>query len=164
MNDFDKGFEFSARHAAAVPAGMDAMSWVNSVEAAIEELYSCDELLRPLQEQQGGADSLKGFLAEEWSFGTANVDAAVKEIDAEGIRLDSHDLGSADVAGRRSVPAQVPDRPEEHRAQARDDASRFIQQQRSRKDMRISLLTSGPSRRASRARPQTTCSTATWAA
>ncbi len=40
MNDFDKGFEFSARHAAAVPAGMDAMSWVNSVEAAIEELYS----------------------------------------------------------------------------------------------------------------------------
>ena len=40
MNDFDKGFEFSARHAAAVPAGMDATSWVNSVEAAIEELYS----------------------------------------------------------------------------------------------------------------------------
>lgn len=38
MNDFDKGFEFSARYAAAVPAGMDATSWVNSVEAAIEEL------------------------------------------------------------------------------------------------------------------------------
>ena len=81
MNDFDKGFEFSARHAAAVPAGMDAASWVNSVEAAIEELYS-----------------LKGFLAEEWAFGTANVDAAVKRVDAKGIRLDSHDLGSADVA------------------------------------------------------------------
>lgn len=43
-------------------------------------------------------DSLKGFLAEEWAFGTANVDASVKRVDAKGIRLDSHDLGSADVA------------------------------------------------------------------
>lgn len=40
MNDFDKGFEFSARHAVAVPCRVDAASWVNSVEAAIEELYS----------------------------------------------------------------------------------------------------------------------------
>lgn len=98
MNDFDKGFEFSARHAAAVPAGMDAASWVNSVEAAIEELYSAMNSYDHYKNSKAAQDSLKGFLAEEWAFGTANVDAAVKKVDAKGIRLDSHDLGSADVA------------------------------------------------------------------
>lgn len=98
MNDFDKGFEFSARHAAAVPAGMDATSWVNSVEAAIEELYSAMNSYDHYKNSRAAQDSLKGFLAEEWAFGTANVDAAVKRVDAKGIRLDSHDLGSADVA------------------------------------------------------------------
>ena len=98
MNDFDKGFEFSARHAAAVPAGMDAASWVNSVEAAIEELYSAMNSYDHYKNSKAAQDSLKGFLAEEWAFGTANVDAAVKRVDAKGIRLDSHDLGSADVA------------------------------------------------------------------
>lgn len=98
MNDFDKGFEFSARHAAAVPAGMDATSWVNSAEAAIEELYSAMNSYDHYKNSKAAQDSLKGFLAEEWAFGTANVDAAVKRVDAKGIRLDSHDLGSADVA------------------------------------------------------------------
>ena len=98
MNDFDKGFEFSARHAAAVPAGMDATSWVNSVEAAIEELYSAMNSYDHYKNSKVAQDSLKGFLAEEWAFGTANVDAAVKRVGAKGIRLDSHDLGSADVA------------------------------------------------------------------
>ena len=98
MNDFDKGFEFSARHATAVPAGMDATSWVNSVEAAIEELYSAMNSYDHYKNSKAAQDSLKGFLAEEWAFGTANVDAAVKRVDAKGIRLDSHDLGSADVA------------------------------------------------------------------
>ena len=76
MNDFDKGFEFSARHAAAVPAGMDAASWVNSVEAAIEELYSAMNSYDHYKNSKAAQDSLKGFLAEEWAFGTANVDAA----------------------------------------------------------------------------------------
>lgn len=98
MNDFDKGFEFSARHAAAVPAGMDATSWANSVEAAIEELYSAMNSYDHYKNSKVAQDSLKGFLAEEWALGTANVDAAVKRVDAKGIRLDSHDLGSADVA------------------------------------------------------------------
>lgn len=40
MSDFDKGYRFSASYAAAIPAGMDAAGWMNSVEAAIEELYS----------------------------------------------------------------------------------------------------------------------------
>ena len=97
MNDFDKGFEFSARYAAAVPAGMDATSWVNSVEAAIEELYSAMNSYDHYKNSKAAQDSLKGFLAEEWAFGTANVDAAIKRVDAKGIRLDSHDLGSADV-------------------------------------------------------------------
>lgn len=78
MNDFDKGFEFSARHAAAVPAGMDAASWVNSVEAAIEELYSAMNSYDHYKNSKAAQDSLKGFLAEEWAFGTANVDASVK--------------------------------------------------------------------------------------
>ena len=98
MNDFDKGFEFSARHAAAVPAGMDTANWVNSVEAAIEELYSAMNSYNHYKNSKAAQDSLKGFLAEEWAFGTANVDAAVKRVDAKGIRLDLHDLGSADVA------------------------------------------------------------------
>lgn len=54
MNDFDKGFEFSARHAAAVPAGMDAASWVNSVEAAIEELYSAMNSYDHYKNSKGG--------------------------------------------------------------------------------------------------------------
>ena len=69
MNDFDKGFEFSARHAAAVPAGMDATSWVNSVEAAIEELYSAMNSYDHYKNSKAAQDSLKGFLAEEWAFG-----------------------------------------------------------------------------------------------
>ena len=98
MNDFDKGFEFSARYTATVPAGMDVANWVNSVEAAIEELYSAMNSYDYYKNSKAAQDSLKGFLAEEWSFGTANVDAAVKRVDAKGIRLDSHGLGSADVA------------------------------------------------------------------
>ncbi len=77
---------------------MDAASWVNSVEAAIEELYSAMNSYDHYKNSKAAQDSLKGFLAEEWAFGTANVDAAVKRVDAKGIRLDSHDLGSADVA------------------------------------------------------------------
>lgn len=61
MNDFDKGFEFSARHAAAVPAGMDAASWVNSVEAAIEELYSAMNSYDHYKKQQGGAGLPQGI-------------------------------------------------------------------------------------------------------
>lgn len=98
MSDFDRGFEFSARYAAAVPAGMDAASWINSVDAAIEELYSAMNSYDHYKNSKAAQDSLKGFLAEEWAFGTANVDAAVKRAEAKGVRLDSHDLGSADVA------------------------------------------------------------------
>lgn len=60
MNDFDKGFEFSARHAAAVPAGMDATSWVNSVEAAIEELYSAMNSYDHYKNSRAAQDSLQG--------------------------------------------------------------------------------------------------------
>ena len=117
MNDFDKGFEFSARHAAAVPAGMDATSWVNSVETAIEELYSAMNSYDHYKNSKAAQDSLKGFLAEEWAFGTANVDAAAalsaalsvareiyRAIDyliAEGEIDDEHlkSLGTAACAG-----------------------------------------------------------------
>lgn len=61
MNDFDKGFEFSARHAAAVPAGMDAASWVNSVEAAIEELYSAMNSYDNYKNSKGGAGLPQGI-------------------------------------------------------------------------------------------------------
>lgn len=98
MNDFDQGYEFSVRYAAAVPAGMDAVRWINSVESAIEELYSAMNSYDHYRNSKAAQDSLKGFLAEVWAFGTANIDAAVKRVDARGVRLDSHDLGSADVA------------------------------------------------------------------
>lgn len=61
MNDFDKGFEFSARHAAAVPAGMDAASWVNSVEAAIEELYSAMNSYDHYKNSKAGRTPSRGF-------------------------------------------------------------------------------------------------------
>ena len=98
MGDFDKGYKFLASHAAAIPVGMDARNWIDSVEAAIEELYSAMNSYDHYKSSKAAQESLKGFLAEEWAFGTANVDAAVKRVDAEGVRLDSHALGSADVA------------------------------------------------------------------
>ena len=93
MSDFDKGYEFSASYAASIPAGMDAAGWIGSVEAAIEELYSAMNSYDHYKSSKAAQESLKGFLAEEWASGTANVDAAAK-----GVRLDSHALGSADVA------------------------------------------------------------------
>ena len=74
MNDFDKGFEFSARHAAAVPAGMDAASWVNSGGRHRGAVLR-DELYDHYKNSKAAQDSSRGFLAEEWAFGTANVDA-----------------------------------------------------------------------------------------
>ena len=68
------------------------------IQLVTEELYSAMNSYDHCKNSKAAQDSLKGFLAEEWAFGTANVDAAVKRVGAKGIRLDSHDLGSADVA------------------------------------------------------------------
>lgn len=98
MSDFEEGYGFAARYAAAAPAGMDSAEWLNAVEAAIEELYSAMNSYDHYKNTKAAQDSLKGFLAEEWAFGTANVDAAVKRVDAKAARVGSHDLGSADVS------------------------------------------------------------------
>ena len=98
MSDFDKGYKFLASYAAVIPAGMDAANWIDGVESAIEELYSAMNSYDHYTSSKAAQESLKGFLAEEWTVGTANIDAAVKRVGAKGVRLDSHALGSADVA------------------------------------------------------------------
>lgn len=97
MNDFDRGFEFVALNGLGAFFGNDSAKWINDVEGAIEELYSAMNSYDHYKNSAKAQESLKGFLAEEWASGTANVDAAVKRVPLEGRRLDSHDLGSADV-------------------------------------------------------------------
>ena len=97
MNDFDRGYEFAALNTLGVYYGSDSAKWINDVEGAIEKLYSAMNSYDHYKNSVQAQESLKGFLAEEWAFGTANIDAAVKRVSQEGSRLDSHDLGSADV-------------------------------------------------------------------
>ncbi len=98
MNDFDRGYEFVALNGLGVFFGTDSAKWINDVEGAIEELYSAMNSYDHYKNSARAQESLKGFLAEEWAFGTANIDAAVKRVTPKGSRLDSHDLGSADAA------------------------------------------------------------------
>ena len=98
MNDFDRGYEFVALNSIGLYYGKDSAKWINDVEGAIEELYSAMNSYDHYKNSAQAQESLKGFLAEEWGFGTANIDAAVKRVPLEGMRLDSHDLGSADIS------------------------------------------------------------------
>ncbi len=98
MNEFDRGYEFVALEGLGALRGMDSAEWINGVEAAIEELYSAMDSYDHYKNSARAQESLKGFLAEEWAYGTANIDAAVKRLPLNGKRLDSHALGSADVA------------------------------------------------------------------
>lgn len=97
MDDFERGYEFVALEILGVTQGMDSAKWINDVEGAVEELYAAMNAYDHYKASAAAQESLKGFLAEEWVVGTANVDAAVKRLPLEGARLDSHDLGSADV-------------------------------------------------------------------
>ncbi len=97
MDNFERGYEFIALEALGTIWGMDSAKWINDVEAAIEELYSAMNSYDHYKATAAAQESLKGFLAEEWTVGTANVDAAVKRLPLEGARLNSHDLGSADI-------------------------------------------------------------------
>lgn len=97
MSDFDRGYEFVLLNELGNYYGMDSARWINDVDAAIEELYSAMNSYDYYKNTAAAQESLKGFLAEEWAYGTAKIDAAVKRLSLEGRRLDSHDLGSADV-------------------------------------------------------------------
>ena len=98
MDDFDRGYEFVALEGIGSLHGMDSAEWLNKVESSIRELYSAMGSYDHYKANTVAQRSLKGFIAEEWAYGTANVDAAVKGLPLEGSRLNSHDLGSADVA------------------------------------------------------------------
>lgn len=98
MDGFERGYEFAARNTGALYAGADALAWIDGVEGAIEELYSAMNSYDYYKSSVRAQESLKGFLAEVYAAGTANVDAAVKRLPLEGSRLDSRELGSADIS------------------------------------------------------------------
>lgn len=98
MDDFEKGYKFAIRHSDGVYAGSFGAEYVRSVEDAINELYRRMNAYEYYKATKPAQESLKGFIAEEFAAGTANVDAAVKGSGQRFSVPQSHDLGSIDVA------------------------------------------------------------------
>ena len=108
MDDFERGYEFAIRQGGGSYAAEVGAEYVREVEAAIVELYRRMNAYDYYKATKPAQESLKGFIAEEFAAGTANVDAAVKGSGERFAVLQSHDLGSVDVAstGGRGLPAQ----------------------------------------------------------
>lgn len=98
MDDFEKGYDFAIRHSDGLYAGRFGADYVRSVEDAIGELYRRMNAYDYYKATKPAQESLKGFLAEEFAAGTANVDAAVKGSSQRFFVPQSRDLGSIDVA------------------------------------------------------------------
>lgn len=98
MNEFERGYEFALESGVAALAGENAAGYIRTVEAAIAKLYEQMGAYEHYMNSPAAQESLKGFIAEEWASGTANVDAAVKNLPQQGSVLHSRGLGSPDVA------------------------------------------------------------------
>lgn len=98
MDDFERGYEFAIRQGGGSYAAEVGAEYVREVEAAIVELYRRVNAYDYYKATKPAQESLKGFIAEEFAAGTANVDAAVKGSGERFAVLQSHDLGSVDVA------------------------------------------------------------------
>lgn len=98
MNEFEQGYAFAAKQGAATWGAAAGSDYVHQVEQAIDELYRRMNAYDYYKATIPAQESLKGFIAEEWASGTANVDAAVKGQQALAEVLKSTELGSVDVA------------------------------------------------------------------
>lgn len=99
MHDFERGYDFVLRQGGGHLGAEVGVNYIRDVQAAIDELYRRMNAYDYYQATRPAQESLKGFLAEEYAAGTANIDAAVKGSDVRFEVLHSHDLGSVDVAG-----------------------------------------------------------------
>ena len=70
-------YEFVALEGIGSLHGMDSAEWLNKAESSIRELYSAMGSYAHYKANTVAQRSLKGFIAEEWAYGTAKVDAAV---------------------------------------------------------------------------------------
>ena len=107
MDDFERGYEFAIRQGGGSYAAEVGAEYVREVEAAIVELYRRMNAYDYYKATKPAQESLKGFIAEEFAAGTANVDAAVKGSGERFAVLQSHDLGSVDVASTGGVDFQL---------------------------------------------------------
>lgn len=98
MNEFEQGYAFAVKQGSATWGAAAASDYVHQVEGAIDELYRRMNAYDYYKATVPAQESLKGFIAEEWAAGTANVDAAVKGRQALAEVLKSTELGSVDVA------------------------------------------------------------------
>lgn len=98
MGSFEEGYDFAVRQAGGTYAAGVGSSYVREVESTIRELYRRMNAYDYYKATKPAQDSLKGFIAEEFAAGTANVDAAVRGSRERFAVLQSHDLGSIDVA------------------------------------------------------------------
>ena len=98
MNEFEQGYAFAVKQGSATWGAAAASDYLHQVEGAIDELYRRMNAYDYYKATVPAQESLKGFIAEEWAAGTANVDAAVKGRQALAEVLKSTELGSVDVA------------------------------------------------------------------
>ena len=103
MDDFERGYDFALRQSGAHLGAEAGADYIRDVRAAIDELYRRMNAYDYYRATKPAQESLKGFIAEEYAAGTANIDAAVKGSAERFEVLHSHDLGSVDVAGPGST-------------------------------------------------------------
>lgn len=100
MDDFEKGYNFAIEHSDGLYAADFGAGYVRNVEDAISELYRRMNAYDYYKATEPAQESLKGFLAEEFAAGTANIDAALKGSSQRFYVPQSRGLGSVDVAER----------------------------------------------------------------
>lgn len=98
MDEFERGYDLVVNHGGDLYAAEVGADYVHGVKAAIDELYRRMNAYDYYKATKPAQESLKGFIAEEFAAGTANVDAAVKGVGERFKVLQSHELGSVDVA------------------------------------------------------------------
>lgn len=98
MSEFEQGYTFAVKQGAAIWGAAASSDYIQQVESAIGVLYRRMNAYDYYKATIPAQESLKGFIAEEWASGTANVDAAVKGRPALAEVLKSTNLGSVDVA------------------------------------------------------------------
>lgn len=105
MNDFERGYSFACNQEVAAIAAQLGADYINNVNQAIETLYDSMNAYDYYINTKPAQESLKGFIAEEWASGTANVDAAVKGKPLIMETKNSTALGSIDVGAIKGVDA-----------------------------------------------------------
>ena len=95
MTAFENGYRAFTDMAGVNMAAFGGNKYVGNVENAIDELQKA---INSLSKDGKKIDQLKGVAAEHWHAHTHNIDAAVKGVSAKAEVLESHVVGSVDIA------------------------------------------------------------------